>query len=63
MRKGSKGKNITVSTNYTQLSQNGTPHITDAVGDYDTETCLPFFSSSSKHRILSDNILCALKQD
>lgn len=37
MHKGSKGKNITVSTNHAQVIQNGTLHITDAVRDYITQ--------------------------
>lgn len=41
MHKGNKGKNITISTNYTPGIQNGTFHITDAVRDYMTHT--PFF--------------------
>lgn len=41
-----KGKNITVSTNHTQVTQNGALHISDVVKRLnDRETCLPAFHS------------------
>lgn len=46
MHKKHKGKNITVSTNHTQVTQKGTLHVSDVVKRlYDTETCLPVFHS------------------